>query len=381
MLAIARHPTIPAYAITPQSAVIDPGTTTPGVDDDAETLTTTSATVRTGATINPGILANVRYASMDPGIATVGLADGVVARVTNGTARIIASAGPNRQLLQVPVSQSVSTAATILAAWVIGSLARHCTDNVGNRIAGKTTAAGTLDIFSAANHAAASYTRSPEVWCADYHTALTGCAVWNSSLGQQRAQTAITPRHVIGAAHYGMTIGETLRFITADNEVIERTVTHTRTIPGTDSRISLLSSAMPSTIRPVRVLPTGIGTKLANIQFGVPCLLRNQYGEARIADWNSMADGKNTFAPQTAMPTSRRDWHRLLVVGDSGGPALLMVAGELVAVTTWHTAQYGPALQAIDWSAQIAAIDSAAGVSTGLVPAVINLTGFPTYQP
>lgn len=363
----------------PHTISVSGETTSLVVDEDREVTTITPAIVDHTWQLSPSIL-GVTFEAATPAIATVD-ADGLVTRVGDGLAKFYAKTNSLKKLIAVPVSRQGGQSILSFISWVDGSAAKHVTDNIETRIAGKTPETATLNIFSTANSTSKEYIRSSTVWCADYHQALTGCCAWQSNYGNglTRAQTAITPRHIVGAAHYNtpVTIGGTIRFITAEGVVVDRKVTHTKRIGTTDIQLTVLDADLPASITPVKALPVNWADYLRNMGDKLPCLLRNQYGEARILDLYSLHPTHANFSSN--MPSTRSAWRRTLVVGDSGGPAMLMVNGELALITTWTSPTSGPAYQAIDWPTEIAAIDALAKINTGYLPERIDLSSFTNY--
>ena len=383
---IASRPAV-TWEVVPRVRIVAENTAGEVTNFDAVTAVTSSQTdTFTEADLTPSLIVPATFASLDPHVATIA-ADGRLTWVSNGTARIEVLLGGTKKRFTASVNKATTASgSTVFVRWTDGSAAKHCTDNVEGRIAGLTPSDTTLRIFSTENDANSVYARSASVWCADYHPALTGCNVWQSNWGsgKSRAQTAITPRHIVGAAHYDspITIGGTQRFVTADGTAVNRTVTHTRKIPFMDIQLSLLNADLPESIVPVSILPTNWSDYFRNLNHnlnhGVPCLLRNQYGEARVFDLISYLLHAAYFT--STMPASREPWRRPLVVGDSGGPAMLMINGTLALITTWTTPILGPTYHAVDWPAEIAALDALAGIDTGYVPNVVDLMPFTDFS-
>ena len=102
----------------------------------------------------------------------------------------------------------------------------------------------------------ASGVRNQSVWTRTVD--LSGVACWTSKFGTYWIPTAITPRHVITAYHIDgdntLPVGTTIRWVGSDSVTVERTVTRSRRIGSTDFYISTLSSDLPSTVLPFRVM-------------------------------------------------------------------------------------------------------------------------------
>lgn len=100
------------------------------------------------------------------------------------------------------------------------------------------------------------------------HTHLTGHVFngggWGNAAGKRFS--AVTPRHVVGCAHYVYNIGDTVQFKTADNAVITRTIQgrwsglhvtpEVGVFPGRTSDFSLylLNDNLPESIEPFQVV-------------------------------------------------------------------------------------------------------------------------------
>lgn len=331
--------------------------------------------------VSPNIISNIEYESLTPSIATID-STGLLGYVSNGTAQVLARIqGGETRKLSLVVSRS--SGANLFQSWVVGSLANHVTDYISNLIENKTPTTETLNVFSTSiDTGTPTYIRNSNLFCDDLVEKITGCNVWQSDYGSglTRAQTAITPRHIVGAAHYDnpITIGGTQRFVASDGTIVNRTVTHTYVVPGTDIQISLLSSDLPASITPISILPSNVRNYISQLQYGIPCILRNQYRELRLFDCVTLTGTNASFSSST-MRDGRSDWQKTLVIGDSGGPAMIPINGELALVTTWTGPGSGPSYHNRDWGTIISTLDALAGINTGYLPNIINLGSFPDY--
>jgi hypothetical protein len=180
---------------------------------------------------------------------------------------------------------------------------------------------------------------------------LTAISPWNSSGGGNRAGTAITPRHIIYASHYKIPVGATVRFVTNDNEVVERNVVNIQSISSTDITIGTLDSNLPSTIKPVKFLPPDWSKYMAfdkNLKYGenayllkprIPALCLDQEEKALIADVMGFTGGQATFT--LPADVKMRQFNEQIVVGDSGNPSFFIIDNELVLITVWTFGGYG----------------------------------------
>lgn len=98
-------------------------------------------------------------------------------------------------------------------------------------------------------------TRNTSAWFDQYRQALTAL-----STRQNTSVTMITRRHGLSAAHYAPLVGQVIRFRTADNQLIERTVVGLNAghLPndfwGNDRCLVTLDYDLPSTITPMQVV-------------------------------------------------------------------------------------------------------------------------------
>ena len=237
-------------------------------------------------------------------------------------------------------------------------------------------------VFISQDHATRGYMRNEDLWCANLD--LTGLSPWNSSGGHKKAGTLITPRHVIGAAHYEYSVGTVVRFVEKDAGTV-----HDRTVVGKvrhpkcknynpDLTIYTLDSDLPSTIKPYSVLPSDYSKYFDNIyKSKIPCIGFDQEEKALIIDW------ANGGRMRTPTDSKRLIFNESKIKGDSGNPAFLIFQGEPVLVTVWTFGGAGagtPIANYIsDINGMIATADKQAGVKTNytVTEADLSLVGSP----
>jgi len=308
------------------------------------------------------------FASLTPSIATVD-EFGSVTGVSAGTVAIQVDRGGLIKNHQVTISTTAGSVQDAFLSWVTGTLAKQATDYVDTALAGKS-AATTIQIFSSQNHTTQSYVRNPSLWCAGLAQKLTCCSPWNSTGANTRAGTLVTPRHILFAAHYQISDGATVRFITSGGAVINRTMMKKKLHPSynpyfPDLVIGVLDSDVPATITPCSAPPGNFETYLPNLNYGVPCICLDQEEKALVADAYSDTSYQTFRVPTDS---KRLEFHENKIVGDSGNPAFMVVDGELVMLTVWT---YGGAGSGTDIGDQITALnqmivdtDTLAGYST-----------------
>lgn len=285
----------------------------------------------------------------------------------------------------------------------------------------------TLDqrkLFTTVDHTTPSYVTNTDFWLKGYEQAFTCRAPYSEEAGDNhRLTTAVTPRHAVSAWHSGYTpnVGTTVRFVTTDNTVIERTVvqqssqlTWNDPISGpvdTDIGVILLDSDLPSTITPCKIFPSAYKNILHDVdQTSSSSSLSNvvdRVEKPRIAlvacdqEHKTHPFTHQTFRPNRNFydkiwavfyglnndslydyphdqvtgnyPSWKRTWGRWfvkpesIVAGDSGNPIFCAVNKELWLVSLFFGASTGPFYANLipEVNAAIAALDTAQGINTG----------------
>lgn len=257
------------------------------------------------------------------------------------------------------------------------SLSTHCSKQIDDLLNDSMSMEVNGKIFTSQDHASSTYVRNPDLWCGDLD--ITCASPWNSSGGHKRAGTLVTPRHVIGAAHYEYSVGAVVRFVEKDGTVHDRTVAGKARHPESrnyhpDLTIYTLDSDLPSTIKPCSVMPSNYNNYLG--QSGrVACLGLDQEEKALVVDWFS---GGRMREP---IDSNRLIFHENKIGGDSGNPAFLIVDGELVLVTVWTFGGAGSGTPIADYisdlNTMIATVDTQAGASTNYTVTEADFSAFP----
>jgi hypothetical protein len=214
-------------------------------------------------------------------------------------------------------------------------------------------------IYSTQDHANAIYVRNPQCWCYDLSEQLTCCSPWNSYGINQRAGTLITPRHIVYAKHFPIQPGSTIRFVTANNQVITRTVTLTAndgTPAGSnpDIDVGLLNEDVPDSIKPCYFLPDNYLDYLSYknipplsgtfIPYRPGTISLDQEEKALISDFLMFTGNPSTgvsISPVAPPKTNKSVLWESIIGGDSGNPMFLIYEGKLILITTWLTSSSG----------------------------------------
>jgi hypothetical protein len=266
-------------------------------------------------------------------------------------------------------------------------LSYHCENEVNSRIQGATTAMLPIFLNYTQSNSSGIYTRNPDCWIYNLSQVATCISPWNSNAANRKAGTALTPRHIGLAAHYEYPVGTQVRFVTADNQTITKTVIGRKRHPEyapyfPDITLYLLDSDLPSSITPCKVLPSNWSEYLPNDPRNIATLCLDQEEKALVTDLNSLT---STFA-NFRFPD--QPYEQVLyegkVVGDSGNPAFLIINDQLVCLTFWT---FGGAGSGTFLTPQIGAmnqmiqdLDTAAGINTGYTIQTVDLSGFTNFN-
>jgi hypothetical protein len=322
------------------------------------------------------------FESLNSAVASVDAA-GRVTRVADGETTIVVRAPRISRGVHVSVSREGGVTSRQFVGFVPGSLAAQCSAAVDSRLAGKS-AASARAIYTTQNHGAGEYVRNVACWCGDI--ALTCLSPWNSDGGNCKAGTLVSPRHILFAEHYLIATGATIRFVTADNQVVTRTMVARQNVGPANSAdsyasdlcVGLLDSDVPETIAFAKIVPANVEDYLPGLQYRVPCLCLDQEEKALVGDLYSL-DGRVMFRSPT--DAKRAEFHEAKISGDSGNPAFLLIdtgeGVEPVLVTTWTYGGAGQGPNVGNLNDEINAAMTALGGGYLLTPA--NLSGFPSY--
>ena len=224
------------------------------------------------------------------------------------------------------------------------------------------------NIYSTQNHSLSTYVRNINCWA--YDVDLTGISPWNSSGYNQLAGTLMTPRHVIFAEHFHPWPGTVMRFITKDNQIIQRTITAVKTHPDyrpyyPDINIAVLDNDAPSSIKFCKILPTNWQTYLNTFK-RTPCLALDQEEKALVTDGNTIGNFVNFMIP---INSKRLEFFENIIGGDSSNPCFMIINGELVILTIWTFGGAGAGTSVLnlknDINTMISQLDTQVGINTG----------------
>lgn len=324
------------------------------------------------------------FSSSNNSIATINQ-NGVVKRVSDGYITIKAKTPRLSKGVKLSVSRTGGTTTQIFISWVSGSLAKEINDAVDNRINGLTPS-NAINIFDTQDHNASNYIRNTGCWCnQNVSLDLTCISPWNSNSSNKKAGTLISPRHIIFAEHFQISNGSTIRFVTMDNQVIERTMTSKQSVGpsnnsdffATDLSVGLLDSDITQgdNINFCKVLPSNFENYLPHLSDGMASLTLDQEEKALITNFFV----SNTSAAFSSPKDSNRlNYFESKISGDSGNPAFLIINDELILVTTWTFggAGSGPNISQLHTEVN----STMASLGGGYQLSVVDLSSFIDYS-
>ena len=208
---------------------------------------------------------------------------------------------------------------------------------------------------------------------------------------QDRAGTAVTPRHAVLADHYGLYPTDVLRFIASDNTIITRTVVQAARIftngTGTDAWMILFDSDLPASITPCKLFPDGYETYLpagasSVAAYSLP-LLAMDFSENGIAlDFISKSPSSiPTMIYGAPTLADRLAFYDPIISGDSGNPIFAVIGSELWLLSTFYFANVGPFYGGLvsELNAMITTLDTLQGDITGHTVTVGDLSSYTAY--
>lgn len=296
------------------------------------------------------------------------------------------------RVYNVTLTLSGASVVETITGGVIGSARKEFSDSLDNALLGADPSTQKL-IYTTQDHAASTYVRNTSFFLQSTHAeALTCVSPWNSRQANNRSGTAITPRHVVLAEHYPLHQGDSIRFVTSNNTVITRTVVKASNISyngvGTDARIVLLDSDLPSSIKPCNIFPDNFETYLpagvsSNTMQSLPLLCTDQQEKGLILDFIKENDSESTPSLQWGSPSiaNRLAFYEPIIVGDSGNPIFVVTDSELWLLSTFHGGTGGPFYGGLvsELNEKIIELDTLQGDITGYTVTEGDLSSFNTY--
>ncbi len=243
---------------------------------------------------------------------------------------------------------------------------------------------------------------------------VTGLIVWNSrsvGSGKYLGGAAITPQHIIFTQHASYLVGDDVYFVTRDNELVVRRVTHIQGNGFTDDEsdyvIGLLNSPLPSSIEPLEMMPADTYKYFDNWASDITLydrldyvwvdqLERSRVGTFKTINMMRLDDptpdvyshyghAKYTATFGLTVPDIELDaWRKDPIPGDSGSVCMFLIGDKLVAAA--HISRpaagdwFGQLRNMNDFNRMIVDVDAKAFINTGFQVTQTDLSAFKTYR-
>jgi hypothetical protein len=365
-----------------QKYVLTAGTTTPGqfVGDAEYSITTSAVTsnrynvaiVQTGG--NPTDLLEVDLVASGAGQMFNGFFD----RRTSGIGTLRVSNPALTKEVQAAFGTETGASVLTLTGYVNGSLAKSMSDSLWPLASGKN--ATHLPVYTAQNP---NYVRNADCWVSSLDW--TGVSPWNSSFANLRAGTAISPRHIVFAWHYQIPVGSEIHFVTADNQIVSRTLVASQSASFnyvSDTTVGLLNADLPPSIKFYKIFPDNLHDYFGSLNTfpQIPVVGFDQQEKALMKRLTRFAFNQSFPEEEFEHPvlqdsTQYPSLTETIIGGDSGNPVFGVVNNEPILLTHWTTQQTGPPFHSMKQLLD----DLMTSLGGGYTTTTINLTGFTNY--
>jgi hypothetical protein len=179
--------------------------------------------------------------------------------------------------------------------------------------------------------------KHPLLWLSDVDTSCVGvyCFTPPSNTSTPGRGALITPRHHIQAAHAKRDMGDTIYFQSQDGSIVSRTIANQEDLLP-DLTLNLLSSDLPNSIKPAKVLPSGDAYFTSqDFTTGVPCVVIDRNLVVSVFRWAGYWPSDYIkISPLANGDTLESLADVSLDDGDSGAPVFLVINGEVVLLGT-----------------------------------------------
>ena len=314
----------------------------------------------------------------------------------------------------------------VIKEFAEGSVAKHCSDQIDNRLMGKdrNIAKNIYSSFpSNSDYTDAvetrgevdEFIRNPNFWAADVDLSCISPSYIKAGQTTHRrwpTGTLISPQHWISCSHSGFypKTGDTLCFVSMDGTLYTPLIVGVKqSYPLEDSyivdtTIGILDSPLPQSVVPAKFFPVD-WTPYIPYQVDIPALLLDHQEHGMVGNLRNVSNhrviqfgrGFTTnldpvkwpkraeFVDIPYEPGPERDnripgWSTNIEQYDSGNPSFLIINGELVLLSTWTSILSGPghtenrhAIQEI--MDELSTLHSKPHYTL----TEVDLSGFPTY--
>jgi hypothetical protein len=214
-----------------------------------------------------------------------------------------------------------------------------------------------LNRFIVQNDADSYYLNNPFFWARDYD--FTGVSVTNTNSDsitlRTKTGTLVTKKHMAHVKHasYTPSVGSTVRFVTQDNQIVERTIISRWESPDRDFGMTELNEEVPDNIKIYKVLPDNYSEYIP-VSVGLNAKFKQENGSLLSVGYQgggliaicmtqnkliypllvrSIANSNvilSEFTPTQYKDIKIKFSSGYISVGDSGSPMFIPLNGELI---------------------------------------------------
>lgn len=373
------------------------------------------------------------YTSSDESIATVNT-DGALTVVSDGdvviTVTLTRASDGDSKSNSIKVRVDVTEGNSIdYISNTSGSAGKAFDDSLASLISSSDPSTA-KPRFASRDTATLSFTRNEDFWGIGLD-GLSAISPNNSRDANKRSGTALTKRHIITAAHYPLSAGDTIDFVanvSGSTTATRRTIQEVKTHPlyagqsggySYDIQMCLLDSDLPSNIDIMEILPSNaedyagqydwlntatvtfdreqkgltrlqslitksiyFGVDIEKHWFGTITPLTMQNGLSYIPSAIGYVSPSDLFSIKPLLNTDKLyQLNENLIVGDSGAPNCFVLGSKLVLIGLNSYRAGGIYLPNLisDINQLIVDLDTQAGISTGYTVTECDLSAYPTY--
>lgn len=319
----------------------------------------------------------ILFSTSDPQVATMS-PEGVTTWQASGAFTATATLGGWSETVSLVNNVPVPVTRDTVLSGVDGSLRAAVTAPWAAAIA-QDDGAIDSDLFTTANHAGGIFIRNLESWAYVLAPPLAWTGLPVSTASRAAGQNVfirgalISPNLLAVSRHNAPAIGEVFKFLDSAGDIQTATVTARRVFGNADGMIVRLSPALPATVQPLLLPPSGWDSRFGypgkdpdqpNALLQLPAVHITRALRAHTLDlafFGSSFQGSAGMAYSLPRNPDRLPYAAFPTNGDSGQPALFSDGTRLILLSTWWTANVGPAFLA-DHPELITAVDALGGI-------------------
>lgn len=179
---------------------------------------------------------------------------------------------------------------------------------------------------------------------------------WNEGHENVRAGTLISLRHVIYAGHFPLMHRTRLSFVDREGDVCVRRLVASKGVSGCDIEIGLLDEEVSPSICPAKILPEDFVSFIGD-GMGLPVITFNQREEAFLSELGVLSTNAHSRAVvnRRAQAATWKPFGGLVVRGDSGNPAFLLIGNKAILLYCLYSGGVGNGPSVFHWRREIQA--------------------------